>query len=268
LLSEAREDHRTGIAVRRRELRFHMKIPGVVGGIGPEATAAFYLETLRVCREREPAVRPEMVISSVRLTTEGERALLSGRDDANEEYVRAVSTAVGRLERAGVDFLVVPSNTVCLILRDLTRISSLPVLDTIGETVASVGAKRFRRVVVLGTSQLSKSGVYRRSLEARGVEVVPLAETSQRELDGVIRSAVSSVIAPRDIASLEAVVEESLERGAEGAILACTDLQAVARHSKRLSGGSVPIVDSLTCLAESVVRTVFEGRMPSDERAS
>lgn len=242
-----------------------MRVCGVIGGIGPAATAALYLETLRFCRDLVPTARPEIVISSIGLDLAAERDLLSGTGEPEKTrnaYAEAVSRAVRRLEEAGADFLAVPSNTVCSILGNLQYVSTLPVMDIIGETVSSVSETGLSTVLVLSTGHLSEKGAYRESLDAKNISSIWLDRSGQSRLDSVIRNAVDGHTSPQDVVELESLVRKGLAKGADGAILACTDLQSVARHSDLLSEMTMSdsIVDSLTCLAESVARETIQAQ--------
>jgi aspartate/glutamate racemase len=54
-----------------------MKSVGIIGGVGPETTAEFYLEVIFRCQKLNATARPLIVISSVPLPFEIERDLIA-----------------------------------------------------------------------------------------------------------------------------------------------------------------------------------------------
>jgi aspartate racemase len=241
-----------------------MNIPGVIGGVGPQATAALYLRTLEMCLRRDPSVRPEILMASVRLDMAAERDLLAGKIDGRSAYREAVGRAVERLQRAGADFLVVPSNTVGFLFEGLKTEIPLPVLDTIGETVGAVVKRGFSSVCILGTQRIRHSGIYAERLAEKGVETVYPDDEKQQTVDALIRTVVAGNIRQRDEKQMQHLVSWALEKRADGVVLACTDLHPLQLQPCHGAGdGRQPrqdarTIDSLLALAQAVADEIFE----------
>src|SRR5665647_1369744 len=95
-----------------------MKSVGVIGGLGPETTAEFYLEVIFQCQKRNDKQRPSIVISSVPLLFEIERDLIES-NTGKERYLPFLVDEARRLERSGVAFLVMPCNSLHVFINEI-----------------------------------------------------------------------------------------------------------------------------------------------------
>lgn len=229
-------------------------VPGIVGGVGPEATASFYLRILEAAKARTMGIRPGVLMASVALPLDTEKAFLAGDRDTVPVYIDAITRAVHDLERAGAHFLAIPSNTVCLLLKSIQGATSLKVLDPISVTIQEIQARRLESVEVLGTSSLVTSDVYGQRLRDAGIQVTYPSAQRQREVDRIIRRVVEGSHVDGDLDSLDTVVGEGLHQEAHGVVVGCTDLHLVfAKRSPQRR-----IVDSLSSLADAVARNIAE----------
>ncbi len=221
------------------------KIPGIIGGVGPEAAASFYLRILDAAASRANLVRPAVLMASLSLPLEAEKAFLSGDKSTEPVYVESVIQAVRQLERAGADFLAVPSNTVCLLLNSIQGSTDLEVMDPISVTIREVLNRNMRSVEILGTSSLVLSDVYGENLRKHDCRVVYPEHSRQDHVDRIIRSIVAGTHTENDIHILDEIVDRGLAGDVDGVVIGCTDLHLV--FDKRSTEQRV--IDSLTVLA-------------------
>jgi len=83
------------------------KIIGILGGMGPEATADLFHRIIRATDVKEDQEHPRVVIYSNPKVPDRTAAILG----EGPSPVSEMSMAVKRLEDAGADFIVIPCNT-------------------------------------------------------------------------------------------------------------------------------------------------------------
>jgi aspartate racemase len=160
----------------------HKKI-GILGGMSPESTIAYYERITRTYTERFGDYGyPEIIIYSV--------SFQPYVDWPQQEQWNLVAQGLGqaarRLEAAGADFIVMATNTMHLVFDEIQasiQIPMLSLLDAVGEAILTRG---IRKVGLLGTRYTMEKPLYQDALEGRGITVlVPDAE-DRRYVDAVI----------------------------------------------------------------------------------
>ena len=111
-----------------------MKTVGIIGGLGPETTAEFYLDIVFSCQKRSRTARPSVIIASVPLPFKIEDDLIM-HNTGSERYIPFLVREAKRLEKAGADFLVMPCNSLHVFIEDIKKAVKIPVLSIIEETV-------------------------------------------------------------------------------------------------------------------------------------
>jgi aspartate racemase len=107
-----------------------MKSVGVIGGLGPETTANFYSEVIFRCQKLNDIQRPSIVVGSVPLLFEIERDLIA-HNTGIERYIPFLQDEAKLLEKAGVDFIVMPCNSLHVFIDDIRAAVSVPVLSIV-----------------------------------------------------------------------------------------------------------------------------------------
>lgn len=225
---------------------------GVLGGMGPEATARFFDLLIRLTpAERDQDHLRIMVVNDPKIPDRTD--YLKGK---GESPVPALLSSARRLESLGCDLISIPCNTAHVFWKEIQQSVQIPVLHIIEETAAGVEAQlRHRppgghpsRVGLLATEGTVASRLYQEAFEEKGF--LPL------EPNQGMQAAVSRSIAwikgnrQREDArrELEEAIREFERDGAEAVVLGCTELGLVC------PAGKVPILDSLSILAEATIR--------------
>src|SRR5438309_2143162 len=126
----------------------HMKILGMIGGIGPESTIDYYRSLLAAYAERDPdGSSPHLIINSidfkhvVRLVTSNELGRLA-------EYLVG---EIKRLAASGSDFAIIAANTPHIVFEQVKKKSTLPLISIVSEACEAAIALVLRRLALLGT---------------------------------------------------------------------------------------------------------------------
>ena len=110
-----------------------MNVFGIIGGLGPESTCNFYLNLCSKFRKNSNSY-PSIVIDNVSFPCKLEREIIQ-KSKKEEELLPFLKESIRRLNKAQVDFIVIPCNTVHIFIDELRKESSTPILSIIDETI-------------------------------------------------------------------------------------------------------------------------------------
>ncbi len=227
---------------------------GIIGGVGPTATARLYMGLMNRFSTRVGGALPELLLHSVRMSPRIENAFLTGALDAGSpvlaETRRLLRDSVRRLASAGAELVTMPCNTLQETLVALCREEQIACVNMVEATADAIAREGARRVLVLGTTTTCRAGTYGAPLRARAVSCVYPEAPGQALVERQIRYALDRRGSP--LAFKEYVFERS--RDCDAVLIACTDL------SGELDSDDLerPVFDSLECLADAGAAWLFE----------
>lgn len=221
------------------------KVLGILGGLGPMATAYFYELLTRHTQAARDQDHIDVIINS-RATTPDRTAYILGESAENPFDIMAADAA--RLVTFGADMLAIPCNTAHYFYDRLNATIPIPILNMVEQTVLAAKRGGCRRVGILATTGTVRTGTYQRMCAAHGLEcAVPDAGAQQCVMDVIYsdikrgRRAGKPAFA-RAAGSLRA-------QGCGRIILGCTELSLV----KRDEGLDAFYLDSMEVLAKSAI---------------
>jgi len=222
---------------------------GVLGGVGPLATA-YFLQRLVVCTDAE---RDQDHVDAVVLnhaTIPDRTAFVLGRSQEDPGPVLAADAR--RLERFGVDFLVMPCNTAHYFTQQVLDAISVPFVSIIDATVEAALARvpNLTAVGLLATAGTVTSRVYHDAFAVAGVQVVTPGDEDQGIVNAVIYEQVKAGL-PADVAALRGVAARLVGRGAGVVVLGCTELSVAAVDHDLLD--EPPFLDSMDQLVRATI---------------
>jgi len=226
-----------------------MKVLGVLGGMGPEATVAFLAKVVKKTPARKDQDHIHIVMDMDPSVPDRTEAILSGRRD---EVVEVLCRMARRLVELGAEVLAIPCNTAHAFLEDLRREVPVRVLDMVEEVVRAV--PEVGRVGLLATTGTVRSGLYRKAFFEVGMETLEPSPSHQEALMGAVR-AVKAGRHEEALGPLEEAARELRDAGAEVLVVGCTELSLLLSRWEP----PLPCVDSLDVLAEASVREALGG---------
>lgn len=223
---------------------------GVIGGIGPQATAYFLDMVVRLTAAERDQDHLDMVVLN-HASIPDRTAFILGQSDEDPGPVMAEDAR--RLAAFGVDFLVMPCNTAHHFTREIEDAVDVPLVSIVEETVAEV-CRRVpgpAAVGLMATSGTVRAGVYQRAIEAAGARTVLPDEQGQAALMRIIYDQVKAG-RPVDVDEFRVVVAGLRAQGAQAVVLGCTELSVVAADFDLLARDP-GLVDSLDVLARRTI---------------
>lgn len=200
---------------------------GVIGGMGPEATAFFYEEVIKHTNASRDQEHLDMVIISQASMPDRTHAIITGDDARLIQVMREDAQA---LETLGCTCIAIPCNTSHYFYDKIQSFTGVPIIHMPREAVReAVQARGARRIGIMGTDGTVRSGVYARECEALGVECMVPSPERQSDVMSIIYENVKAGH-PADMGKFSLVVDELVRRGCDAIILACTELSVARRR--------------------------------------
>jgi aspartate racemase len=216
-----------------------MKRLGIVGGIAPGSTVDYYQLLIASYREQSgDGSYPAILINSIDLTRMMALVAASRLIDLTE-YLRE---AVDRLARAGADFALLASNTPHIVFEDLRRVSPIPLVSIVEAACEATEGLGLRTVGLLGTRFTMQGRFYpevfgRRDIVVRSPAPDDMAYVHEKYMSELVLGDFRAETRE----GILAVIERLRRQGAEGVILAGTELPLLLRGG---GDASLPLLDT------------------------
>jgi len=224
------------------------KVVGVIGGMGPLATEAFYGELVRATAAASDQEHLHIIIDADATIPSRSDFICGSGPDPRPQIIAAGQ----RLRIAGCELLAMPCNAAHAFASEVEAAVGIPLVDWIDTAVEAVSSLHATKVGVLGADATRRVGRYRLALGARDMLAVEPKDDEEAEIMSVIRDVKAGRHDSRTAARLIAVGQCLVERGAQALILGCTELPlAVASTDERWP---VPTIDPARAVAREIVR--------------
>lgn len=218
---------------------------GVIGGLGPMATA-YYLElVIRMTDAGRDQDHPEIIVMNIPSIPDRTAFILGKSTDSP----LAPMVELGKqMKNIGATVIATPCITAHYFHEHLQSGIGLPVIHAIrevGELLRDAGIKKVGLMATDGTIQ---SGIFQRCIEEMGMEAVLPSENAQRGVMTLIYDQVKAGLKP-DVALFASIRDDLRRGGAEVVVLGCTELSLLKKEQDLGSG----ILDALEVLAKASV---------------
>ncbi|SDT35201.1 cysteate racemase [Microterricola viridarii] len=227
------------------------RIVGILGGMGPAATADFYAKLVRATPARTDQEHLRTLIWSDPTIPDRTGALLHGGVDPTPLLLAGALL----LRAGGAAVIAVPCNTAHAFIPRIAGEVGIPFVHMIEETVLGIRARHphARRIGLLSTTGTQASLLYDEALRRHGfVPLAPTPETQEARVMAGITRVKAGIVDAQTRALIAGAADELVDAGAELVIAGCTELP-IALEGARLRA---PVVDPTQALAEAVVRVI------------
>jgi len=220
---------------------------GILGGMGPLATADFLRKLTEATPARSDQEHIPTIIYSVPQVPERTPAILGH----GPSPLPAMREGVVFLENSGARAIAIACNTAHYWYDDLAEAVRIPILHIVDGVIAELSPSGVTSVGLMGTSGTLQTGIYQQRLDHHGYRsVIPSPEDmTDRVMPGIALIKAGNIVAAR--ALLEPVAQRLLDGGADGVVMACTEIPVA------LADADVPLkprlIDATTALARYCV---------------
>ena len=194
-----------------------MKTIGILGGLGPESTMAYYAYITRKYHElRDDYAYPEILIHSFNF---------QDFIKAGYELPERIKAAIEGLHRAGADFVVASCNSLHIIYEQVARDIPIPWLSIMDATAERIKQTGLRKVALLGTVFTTENDFYHNVLAKYDIEVVTPPKEACRKINRIIYSElVKGEVKDNSRRTVLEIIEELGQQKVKGIVLGCTEL--------------------------------------------
>jgi len=224
----------------------HKRI-GILGGMSPESTIEYYQYITRTYTARAGDYSyPEIVIYSVSFQPYVDWPT-AGRWD---RVAAGLGDAARKLEAAGVDVILIATNTMHMVFDAVQAAVDVPVLNLLDAVGDAIQARELDTVALLGTRFTMEMPLYPDALGQRGISVLVPEAPERTEINRVIyEELVAGTIRDESRAAFMRVINRLHRHGAQGVILGCTEIPLLVRPDDV----ALPLFDTTRIHAEAAL---------------
>lgn len=226
---------------------------GVIGGLGPRASAFFYKTLIDICSHQYHAVQdadfPKIIVTS--LASQG---LSETGHILTPTLFKEIEFAINVFDQYDISHVSIPCNSIFASFEHFSTKAREKIIvfpDVLANEISKIHAKN---VFILCSRGLRKSRKYDNYFLKRGITPFYPDNTIQAKIDGWILDVMGSSYSMNSAKDLDAFIKAS-ENRFESVLIACTELSVL------LNLDFLPdkVVDSVVALAkETLLRAIEE----------
>lgn len=225
------------------------KVIGIVGGMGPEATADLFLKIIKETRAERDQDHLRVIIDSNPQIPDRTAAIMGNGTDP----VPHLRETAENLIRAGAEVLIMPCNTAHYFYPQIAADLGVPFLHMMQEVAQYIKRTypQVKQVGLLATTGTLHTRLYHQALEVQGLSAITPTDEMQEQVMEAIYSPqgikAGHYETPRQL--LTAAAEHLVERQAEVIVLGCTEIPLALKPDMV----GLPLIDATRVLAQAAV---------------
>ncbi|PGM95637.1 aspartate/glutamate racemase family protein [Bacillus cereus] len=232
-----------------------MKTIGLIGGMSWESTSEYYRILNEEIKSRLGGLHSaKCLINSVDFE-EIERFQSNGDWDGAGEVL---GNAAYSLQNGGADFIIICTNTMHKVVEKIKENINIPVLHIADTTAKEIKRKGIQTIGLLGTKYTMEQDFYKSRIEENNIKVIVPLENNREKINEIIYTELClGKITSQSREYYKTVIEELVQKGAQGIILGCTEIGLLVKQEDV----SVPIFDTTFIHAIEAVNVALENRL-------
>ncbi len=217
---------------------------GVLGGIGPEASAIFYdklikkLQNLKYIKSNKDY--PQIIINSIPAPELIHETIKSYE---LEPYIKGIK----ELEYFGSDFIVMVCNTIHLYYDCLSTKVNIPIIDLQKEVKNELSENNIKSILIIGTPSTIRKGLYCFD----GIDCILPKDSEIEMLENIIFNFNNGIEKETQIKELKSLCNKYLSCGAERVLLGCTEFAAMLKDDYE-----IPKIDTIDVLVNAAIKKI------------
>ncbi|MGC0271277.1 aspartate/glutamate racemase family protein (plasmid) [Glutamicibacter soli] len=224
------------------------RVVGILGGMGPSATADFYTKLIAHTPASTDQEHLRVVIWADPTVPSRQDAILANGLDPSPW----LKTGLQRLQDCGAEIVVVPCNTVHRYLPSVMEGQSTEFISIIDTTIQAVQRITANGVIgLLATDGALLSGIYQKALTDAGYSAAQPSAEDQSRLMEIVHSVKAGDTKPELFQGLSKILANLESQGVHVAIVGCTELSTLLEQID--SSGPMRLIDPAIELATATV---------------
>lgn len=227
------------------------KTIGILGGMGPEATAYFFnliIKDTKAVKDQEHI--PILIWNNPKIPPRTE-AILCGGPSPLPLLVEGMKI----LEEGGAGLIVMPCITAHYYARQISRRAKVPFVNLLDESLdhALKQIPGLKKAGLVASSGTVKSKLFHKTFGKKGIEIITPEKNEQQKIMAAIfgRGGIKAGFTTgRPRTAIVRIARRLIERGAEAVIAGCTEVPLVLKEGDI----SVPLIEPLTIGARTCIK--------------
>lgn len=230
-----------------------MKTIGLIGGMSWESSQEYYRIINETAREKLGGLHSTQCLMLSFDFAEIEELQHSGNW---EEATRRMVEAAQNLEKGGADFVLICTNTMHKMAKEVQDGIRIPLLHIADPTGEAIKAKGITKIGLLGTKYTMEHDFYKgRLISEFGLEVIVPDEADRQIVHDIIYDELCLGVAKESSKKqYQQIIEKLKAQGAEGVILGCTEIMLLIQQADT----DLPIFDTTRIHAETAVAMALQ----------
>lgn len=229
-----------------------MKTIGLIGGMSWESSAEYYRIINEEINKRLGGLHSAKIVLHSVDFEEIEHCQKTGEWERAGEILADCASS---LERAGAEFILICTNTMHKVVKQIESRVKIPVLHIADATALAIQNAKIKKVGLLGTSYTMEQDFYKQRVEENGLEVIIPEKAAREEVNMIIFNELChGKIESSSREYFKSVIANMVEQGAEGIVLGCTEIGLLIKTED----APVPVFDTTHIHAIKAVEKALE----------
>ncbi|WP_284639504.1 aspartate/glutamate racemase family protein [Paenibacillus silviterrae] len=225
-----------------------MKTIGLIGGMSWESSLLYYQIINQRVKEK---LGGHHSAKSLMYSVDFHEIKTLQHQGKWDDATKIMIDSAQKLEAGGADLLVICTNTMHKMAKEVEESVSIPLLHIADSTAHEIVKDGLKKVALLGTAFTMEQDFYKgRLIEKFGLEVIVPDEAERMVIHDIIyRELCLGIINEDSKQSYIKIINSLSDQGAEAIILGCTEITLLISQDHC----SIPIYDTTRIHAESAV---------------
>lgn len=224
-----------------------MKKIGIIGGLGPLATAKF-MKLIEQELEKQN-LNAEIITINDPTTPDRTEYIL---DNNKPNPINKILKMVEKLNKAKVDVIVMPCNTASYFYKEIQENTNIHFINIVSETVKELKKNKIKKIALLATYGTVKSKIYENLLCKENIKCIIPDKIGMKITADVIYKKVKQNENIK-LNNFYKLINELKEEGAEKIIFGCTELSAL-KQIENINEDY--IIDAMEVLAKNTIKYI------------
>ncbi|MGC9165644.1 MAG: aspartate/glutamate racemase family protein [Thermoprotei archaeon] len=221
------------------------RILGVLGGMGPEASAYFYTLITKLTKAKKDQDHISMIIYSEPTIPDRTKAFLG----KGPSPVPAMIKAIKLLEQNGAHVIAIPCNSAHHWINELKNNTNTKIIDMIEEFTKDVKQLNYKKLGLLATTTTVQSKLYEKYLQQHNIQII-LPQNQEQIMQAIYQIKAGKTKRARK--TLIKATKELEQKGAQAIIAGCTEIPLALKPKDT----KIPLLDPMISLAKkSIIET-------------
>jgi len=224
-----------------------MKTLGIIGGLGPMATACFLQQLIEMTDAKTDQAHLDVIVFNRPNVPDRTAYIL---DNTKPSPAVSMIETAKILESLGASCIAAPCITSHYVFPQIQQSVGIPLIHMVKETALCLLQAGKKKAGIMATTGTVQSALFQKALQSQGLDFRIPDERHQRLVMKLIYDDVKAG-RPADMADFEMAVQNLNAQGCDSIILGCTELSVIKKNVDIGTG----FLDAMEVLSKVCIET-------------